>query len=176
MGWKSILPKGVKISNLSFEECRNFKQYYQMLTQEVNGSKGFQIFYKYLHHLAFYALCCIQEKKFPALNNCWNELYPIFGNSEFDNDWLMICWICCDFPLEPNHQQTLLDDFANFILFSNGSDMAVQERQHYMQFHSIMKSSRLGLYQEKFSSAKVTKFQELFTRKGYQYSEKCAGV
>ena len=119
---------------------------------------------QFRHYMAFYAICCIQEEKFPALNNCWDELYPIFGDDKFDNEWFVFCWICCDFPLEQNSQYTLIDEFTNFTL-SNATKLTDSEKEHYKQFHLIMKSSRLGLYQEKLSTSKVTKFQELFTGK-----------
>ena len=65
MNWKSIIPSEININSLSFEECRNFKQYYEILTQKIGGPKGFQIFYKFLHYLAFYTICCVQEKNTP---------------------------------------------------------------------------------------------------------------
>ena len=162
MSWTSIIPKEIGISNLSLEECRNFKKYYEILNQKVSGPKGFQIFYKFLHHLAFYAICCVQDKKFPALNNCWDELYPLFGGASFDNEWFFMCWLCCDFPLHADSKRTLIDEFIDFTL--TGQDISEQEKDRYKQFYLIMRSSRLGLYQEKLSTSKITKFQELFTR------------
>ena len=161
MSWKSILPKGVDINNLSLDECRNFKKFYDMLTQQINGPKGFKVFYKFLHHLVFFTNCCIQDKKFPALNNCWDDLYPLFGTSEFDNEWFFFCWICCDFPLELNSNRTIIDEFNDFTLSNTG--LTEQEKEHYKNFHLVMKSSRLGLYQERISTTKITKFRELFT-------------
>ena len=85
MTWKSIIPSKLNVNNLSFDECRHFKQFYDILSQDILGPKGFRIFYKFLHHLLFYTACCLEEKKYPALSKCWDDLYPIFGNADFDN-------------------------------------------------------------------------------------------
>ena len=103
------------------------------------------------------------RKKYPALNNCWDELYPLFGGASFDNEWFFFCWLCCDFPLNLDSQRTLIDEFADFMLA--GVNLPDQDKEHYRQFHLIMKASRLGLYQEKLSTSKITKFRELFTGK-----------
>ena len=46
----------------------------------------------------------------------------------------------------------------------NNAELKNPIRDHLSQFCSIMKASRLGLYQEILSSSKITKFQELFTK------------
>jgi len=41
MIWTSILPKEINIKTLSLEECRNFKQFYDVLNQKVySGSQN----------------------------------------------------------------------------------------------------------------------------------------
>lgn len=158
--WKTILPPGLSVSQLSLEECRRFKQFYDLLNQEVSGPPGFRIFHSFLYHLLFYGLCCLEEKKFPALNQCWEELNPLFGGKEYDNEWLFYCWLFCDFPLNLQDKKTVIDHFGEFIFSQGGSP---DNEEHLRQFCAIMKSSRLGLYQERLSSSKVTKVSELFT-------------
>lgn len=164
MSWKNILPKGIKANNLSLDDCRNFKNFYDLMesiTNDVKGPSGFRIFYQILHHLLFYAVCCISENKFPTLNKCWDELSPLFLTDDYDCEWLVYCWIFCDFPLDPNKKEVLLDHFNNFIL--ENADLPDDFKNHLNQFYLIMKSSRLGLYQEILSTSKVTKYKELFT-------------
>lgn len=163
MSWKTILPKKIDVNTLSLDQCRDFKNLYGSLNRKLKGPLGFRIFFKMMHYLAFYAICCVFENKFPALNKCWNELSPLFGGNDFDNEWFFLCWLCCDFPLASNSNRVLIDEFIEFV--SKNADLPKQEKDHYLQFCSIMKKSRLGLYQEVLSSSKVTKFQELFTDK-----------
>ena len=102
MRWKDILPAGISVSDLSLDECRNFKNFnalMESITHDVQGPPGFRMFYQLMHHLLFYGICCIEENKFPALTKCWNELLPLFITNEQDSDWLAYCWIFCDFPL-----------------------------------------------------------------------------
>ncbi len=165
MRWKDILPAGISVSDLSLDECRNFKNFnalMESITHDVQGPPGFRMFYQLMHHLLFYGICCIEENKFPALTKCWNELLPLFITNEQDSDWLAYCWIFCDFPLSINDDKTLIDHFATFSM--NNAELKNPIRDHLSQFCSIMKASRLGLYQEILSSSKITKFQELFTK------------
>lgn len=161
--WKQLLPKDINITQLSFEECRNFKQFYDILTQDVSGPYGFQIFHKLLYHLLFFALCCIDEQKFPTLNKAWDELSLLFDTPEYDNNWLLYCWLFCDFPLDLKNNKVLIEYFAEFVISSNTltHDYVI----HFQQFYAIMKQSRLGLYQEVLSTSKITKFRELISEK-----------
>lgn len=159
--WKTILPKSINISQLSLEECRNFKQFYDLLNEDVLGPPGFRIFHNFLYHLLFYGLCCIDEEKFPALNRGWEQLHPLFGEKEYDNEWLLYCWLFCDFPLNLQDKKTIIDHFYEFIC--NNPETLSEHAKHFQQFCLIMKSSRLGLYQERLSTSKTTKFNELFT-------------
>ncbi len=163
MSWKNILPPEIKINKLSFAECKAFKGYYELLTKKLSGPKGFNIFYPIKHHLLFYAMCCIQEQRFPALNNCWNELWQFFKKAKLDNEWLMHCWILCDFPIDNKNNLTMLDYFYEFVV--NNQFMENIHIEHINSFVKIMKASRLGLYQEILSTSKTTKFKELFTNK-----------
>jgi hypothetical protein len=163
MNWKSILPKEISTSKLSLDECRNFKKFYDLMNSIAANAKappGHRTIYTFLHYLLFYGLCCIEEKNFPALNKCWNALSPIFLTDEYDCEWLVHCWIFCDFPLESNKQDVLLDHFTNFLLKQG---IPGDLEMHLHQFSSIMRSSRLGLYQEILSTSKITKYKELFT-------------
>jgi hypothetical protein len=162
--WKKILPEGMDIEDLSLDDCRNFKKFHELIeaiTKDNKGPIGYRIFYQFMHHLLFYALCCIEEKKFPALNKCWDTLSPQFLTSEYDNEWLVFCWIFCDFPLNLKTNEVLLDHFTHFLL--DQIDLQNNFQEHLREFHVVMKSSRLGLYQEILSTSKITKYRELFT-------------
>ena len=163
MNWTTILPKELNINDLSFDECRNFKQFHELIIQNIAGPPGFKLFYKFLNHLLFYTVCCLEEKRFPALNACWDKLYPIFGTAEFDNEWMFYCWLCCDFPLNQDSNKVLLDDFTEFTL--THGNLPQEYQKHLTQFTEIMKASRLGLHQEILSTSKITKFKELFTNR-----------
>ena len=115
MNWKQILPEGIDINMLSFEECRNFKHFHERmesLSTEISGPPGFCAFYPLMHYLLMYAVCCLQENTFPALNKCWDALSP-FTTESYDCEWLVYCWIFCDFPLAENKDEVLLDHFEN---------------------------------------------------------------
>lgn len=164
MSWKKILPEGISIGDLTLDDCRSFKNFYELtesIKNDVKGPRGYRIFYELMHDLLFYAVCCKEEKKFPALNKCWDALSPLFLSSDYDNDWLVFCWMFCDFPLNIKTQEVLLDHFHKFL--SDMTDMPSHFHEHLNNFYSIMKSSRLGLYQEILSTSKTTKFRELFT-------------
>jgi len=164
MSWKNILPPEIDIDALSLDDCRNFKKFHALMdsiTNDVKGPPGFRIFYQLMHYLLFYGVCCINENKFPALNKCWNKLSPLFLTDSYDCEWLVHCWIFCDFPLNENTNDVLLDHFSAFLL--ENPEIPTQISEHIKQFCSIMKTSRLGLYQEILSTSKVTKYKELFS-------------
>ncbi len=163
MNWLEILPESLKVQNLTLQECRNFKHFYNVLNREVRGPVGFQRFHKLLLLLLMYGIACVEDKKFPALNNCWNSLSPLFLTPEYDSEWFVHCWIFCDFPLDPKTDKVLLDYFVEDSL--GQSDLNRETRQDLIQFQAIMKSSRLGLYQGILSTSKVTKYKELFTNR-----------
>lgn len=149
---------------MSLKECRAFKDFYALLKSIQNdpaAPRGHRIFYELMHYLLYYGLCCINDNKFPALTKCWNKLTPLFLTKKFDCDWFVFCWMFCDFPLDLRTKKVLLDDFTDFFLSSG--NLSDHFREHLPHFHSIMKASRLGLYQEILSSSKTTKFKELFT-------------
>lgn len=165
MNWKNILPKEIDINNLSLEDCRNFKKFHgliESIAKNTSGPPGYRIFYQFMHHLLFYGICCIEENKFPALSKCWSELSPLFLTPEYDCEWLVFCWMFCDFPLDLKKDEVLIDYFATFLLGQD--DLPINYIEHFRHFHSIMKSSRLGLHQEILSTSKVTKYRELFTK------------
>lgn len=161
MNWKPLLPPWINISNLSLEDCRNFKAFYQLITKNTQGPPGYRLFYPLLHHLLFYGLCCMEENGFLALHKAWDDLSPLFLTSEYDNDWLVFCWLFCDFPLNLDTHETMLDHFTYFILHE--TDAPKDYREHVRQFSSIMKLSRLGLYEEILSTSKITKYRELIS-------------
>lgn len=163
MSWTSILPKEIDIKQLNFEQCRDFKNFYSLLTEEVGGPPGYQIFHRFKLHLLFYGICCLEEKSYPQLNKCWSALEPYFLTSEYDNEWLVYFWIFCDFPLEEGSDKTILDHFYDFVTQTESKMLAEADQVHFDQFVKQLKGSRLGLYQETLSTAKVTKFKELFT-------------
>jgi len=166
MSWKNILPKEIDVGSLSLEDSRNFKEFFELLKSiksDVKGPLGYRIFNQIMHYLLFYGICCVEENKFPALSKCWNELSPLFLKSEYDCEWLVHSWIFCDFPIERNKEDVLLDHFAIFI--QEQPELPDNLKGHVKQFYLIMKASRLGLYQEVLSTSKVTKYRELFTNK-----------
>lgn len=165
MNWKNILPPGINIKDLSLDDCRNFKKFHHLLESiaNVRGPKGFQVFHQILHYLLFYGMACIHENKFPALNKCWNKLSPLFLTDSYDCEWLVYCWMFCDFPINQQGDDVLLDSFSAFTL--EDPELPNSMRESIQKFCSIMKASRLGLYQEILSTSKVTKYQELFINK-----------
>ena len=164
MNWKKILPKEIDVDQLSFEQCRAFKQAYAMLTDSVGGPPGYQIFYRFSMHLLFYAVCCRVENTFPALTRCWRELEKHFLTPQFDNEWFVYFWLLCDFPLSSENDRTLLDYFHEFML-TEATGLSALDREHLENFLQQLGASRLGFYQEIRSTAKLTKFRELFTGK-----------
>ena len=164
MNWKSILPREIDIKQLNFDQCRTFKQFYAMLTESVGGPPGYQIFYRFSLHLLLYGLCCLDEKKFPALNRCRDALAPHFLTPAYDNAWLVFFWIFCDFPLTNEGGTTVLDHFDDFMA-KEASGLSKVNREHVGQFVAQLKASRLGFYQEISSTSKTTKFRELFTNR-----------
>jgi hypothetical protein len=90
-----------------------------------------------------------------------DALSPLFLSSDYDNDWFVFCWMFCDFPLNIKANDVLLDHFHTFL--SGMPDLPPNFHEHLNNFYSIIKSSRLGLYQEILSTSKTTKFKELFT-------------
>lgn len=164
MSWKNVLPDGINVNDLSLDDCRNFKKFHELMesvTTDVKGPQGFRIFHQFMHHLIFYAMLCIDENKFPTLTKCWNDLSPLFLTNEYDCEWLVYSWIFCDFPISPNKPDVFLDHFSIFYLQNVGLPSHV--RENFENFISIMKASRLGLYQEVLSTSKTTKYKELFT-------------
>ena len=161
MNWTKNLPQGIKVSDLSFDECRNFKQFFAEINN-ITGPPGFKSARLFLYNMLAYAICCMKDNKFPALNKCWDQLYPIFATPEYDNEWLVYCWIFCDLPLELGNDKVLLDHYIEFMLASNTlSDAKIENLK---QFYKVMRPSRLGLYQVISSTSETTKYQELFTR------------
>ena len=131
-----------------------------MLTESVGGPPGYQIFYRFSLHLLLYGLCCLDEKKFPALNRCRDALAPHFLTPAYDNEWLVFFWIFCDFPLTNEGGTTVLDHFDDFMA-KEASGLSKVNREHVGQFVAQLKASRLGFYQEISSTSKTTKFREL---------------
>lgn len=111
-----------------------------------------------------YGMCCIQESKYPALNRCYDELSGLFLTDIFDNEWMVYTWMLCDFPVEENSNQTVLDHFYAF-LTNHENAIPNSERDHLEGFYNAMSSSRLGLYEEILSTKKITKFREMFNGK-----------
>ena len=165
MSWKSTLPPGIDIKDLSLDDCRNFKKFHELWgsIDNIGGPKGFRIFYQHLHYLLFYAMACIQENRYPSINKCWDKLSYLFLTDAYDCEWLVYCWIFCDFPITEKSNYVLLDSFSSFFLGNNETPDPMKES--IQQFCSVMKSSRLGLYQETLSTSKVTKYRELFTNR-----------
>ncbi len=163
MNWKKILPPGIDLKKLSFEDYKNFKNFYKILehiNNDLTGPHGFKIFYRLLHCLLFYGSCCIVENKFPSLSKCWKQLSSLFLETKYSNEWLVHCWIFCDFPLNLITKEVFLDHYMNFCLKINGFP---EDYVHVKNFVTIMKNSRLGLYQEIASTNHTTKYMELFT-------------
>ena len=123
MNWKKILPPGIDLKKLSFGDYKNFKNFYKILehiNNDLTGPPGFNIFYKLLHYLLFYSGCCISENKFPSLSKCSKELSSLFLKTKYYNEWLVYCWIFCDFPLNLITKEVLLDHYMDFCLKING--------------------------------------------------------
>lgn len=162
MKWKNYLPKGLDINRLTLDECRNFKDFYDLLNAPVGGPIGYQVFNRFKLHLLYYGLSCINDKKFPSLNKCWDSLSPHFLNDDYDNEWLVFFWMFCDFQLETGKSKTLIEYFGEFItensLLNESEDVRI-----FNYFIDQMKRSRLGFYQEILSTKTVTKFKEMFT-------------
>lgn len=89
MNWKKILPPGINFKKLSFEEYKNFKNFYKILehiNNDLTGPPGFNIFHRLLHYLLFYGSCCIVENKFPSLSKCWKQLSSLFLETKYYNE------------------------------------------------------------------------------------------
>ena len=165
MNWKKILPPEIDLKKLSFEDYKNFKNLYKVLehiNNDLTGPPGFNIFYRLLHYLLLYGSCCVIENKFPALSKCWKQLSSLFLKTKYYNEWLVYCWIFCDFPLNLITKEVFLDDYINFCLEINEFP---EDHVHVKNFVTIMKNSRLGLYQEIASTNHITIYRELFTNK-----------
>lgn len=161
MTWKSILPPGLKVNDLTFEECRNFSQYYKALTRKFKGPISAQIFYRLNLHLATFGICCVMENRFPPVTRAHEVLAEHFINEDFDEQMLMN-WLFCDFPVERDGDKMVIDYFHDFMADIPRTD---GEQQHVDAFCKRLKKSRLGLYEEIQSTKKATRFKELFTGK-----------
>ena len=163
MSWRSLLPEALLIESLSFDQCRVFKQYYELISQQIEGPIGFQHFYRLSYHLLFYTLCRLQEEKFPALNRAWEELSGLFLTQDFDDNLFLYHWLWCDFPIKENQNIVLVDTFTELLLTSES--FSEEDSKDLVDFHQCLKASRLGLYQANLSTDTITTFRELFTNR-----------
>lgn len=155
--WMDILP--ASSDRLSFEQLRNFKQFYSHINTHdmASAPPNIQRAYRAFRFLYFFALILIDEGRFPSLNRCWDDLrtryskLPIFDDAVFIESWIFM-----DFPITPDGR-TVLEEFADFCA-SNPDAMT-----EFSPFIEAGRSSRLGLYQERVSTARTTKYKELFT-------------
>ena len=156
--WMKILP--VSASKLSFNELRNFKEFHEIINCHDLADdvpKSVKYAFQSFRYLYFFAVALIEEKKYPALNRCWNDLRERYSEDCIFQDGVAAeSWIFFNFPLTRGGK-TVLDVFEEVFL-TNGEDMA-----HLRPFIDSAKKSRLGLYQETLSTSRTTKFRELFT-------------
>lgn len=144
---------------LDFDQLRNFKQFYSHInTNDMAAAPpNIRRAYRAFRFVYFFALILIDEARFPALNHSWKDLrarfskHPIFDDAVFIESWLFL-----DFPISPDGR-TVLDEFADYCA---ATPDALNE---FSPFIEAAKKSRLGLYQEKISTTRTTKYKELFT-------------
>ena len=155
---KTLKRLDVDIDQLNLNELMAFKNVDRYLNEPIKGSEEWQYLVHCFRYLTSYALLTIYAGKHPSLSRCWEELDKLFLHRKiFDDEVFVQSWIFCDFPLNVENK-TILDFFEQFLKNSDALN-------HYQDFIDCMKVSRLGLYQEKFSSKKTIKFRELFTGK-----------
>ncbi len=158
--WLEAL-KRIKVDpyQLELKELRAFKDVDHYLNEPIIGSKEWEYLIRCFRFLTSFALITINEKRFPSLSNCWEELDRLFlHDGIFDDEVFVQSWIFFDLPLD-TAQKTVLDYFEDIV--AEKTDIF----NNFKYFIDCMKKSRLGLYQEILSSKKTIKFRELFTEK-----------
>lgn len=154
----SVLP--VDPSRLSLKELKNFKDFYGLINMEDmrEAPPAVRYFYRSFRFLYFFAMILIDERKFPALNKCWDDLRSRYSHMEIFEDGVFLeSWIFFDLPITEDGR-TLLDEYEASMRDSE----VLAESQPFIQ---ATRTSRFGLYQEILSTSKITKFKELFTNR-----------
>ncbi len=157
--WLEAL-KRIKIApdQLNLKELKAFKDVDRYLNEPIRGTKEWEYLIRCFRYLTSFALITIYEDRFPSLSSCWEELERLFINEEiFDDEIFVQSWIFYDFPFG-TEKETVLDYFEEFVEKAGVLN-------NFQYFIDSMRTSRLGLYQEIFSSKKTIKFRELFTGK-----------
>ena len=157
--WLEAL-KSIKIDpgQLDLKELKAFKDVDRYLNEPIRGTKEWEYLIRCFRFLTAFAMTTIYEKQFPSLSNCWEELEQLFIHEEiFDDEVFVQSWIFCDFPFG-TEKETVVDYFEVFVEKSGALN-------NFQYFIDRMRDSRLGLYQEMFSSKKTIQFRELFTSK-----------
>jgi hypothetical protein len=154
-----ILP--VSADRLSFDELRNFKWFYDHIqTNDMTAPMTVKRAYRAFRFLYFFGCALIHERRYPALNRCWDDLRARFAHHPvFDDGVFLESWIFIDFPLDSTGRTTL-DEFSAFCAAT--PDAAAHEIESFI---ASAKASRLGLHQEIVSTSGTTKYKELFTGK-----------
>jgi len=156
--WMNILP--VSSDKLTFEQLRNFKDFHALINIQdfgPNAPASVKYAIRSFRFIYLFAVILIDEKRFPALNRCWDDLHSRFGKDFVFNDGMAAeAWIFFNFPLN-KEGRTVLDEFEDFNRINEA------QSEEFQQFIQAAKVSRLGLYQEILSTSRVTKFKELFT-------------
>ena len=67
-----------------------FKEVDQYLTEPIKGSKEWEYLVRSFRHLTLFALTLIDEKKYPSLSSCWEELNKLFINEKDFNDEVFV--------------------------------------------------------------------------------------
>ncbi len=156
--WMNVLP--VDPSRLSLKELRNFKDFHRLINTDdmKEAPPSVRYFYQCFRFLYFFVLILIDEKRFPALNKCWDDLRARYSHMEIFEDGVFLeSWIFFDFPITEDGR-TVLDEYEASMKDSE----TLAKSQPFIQ---ATRTSRLGLYQEVLSTSKVTKFKELFTNR-----------
>ena len=156
--WMNLLP--VSAQTLSFNELRNFKDFHKLINCSDLAPgipKNVKYTFQSFRFLYFFAVTLIEEKRFPALNRCWDDLRERYGDEFIFEDGIAAeTWIFFNFPITKDGR-TVLDEFEDSFIKSG------EGLTHLQPFIDTAKKSRLGLYQEVLSTTKITKFRELFT-------------
>ncbi len=156
--WMKILP--VSANKLSFNELRNFKEFHGLMNGHDladDAPESVKYAHRSFRFLYMFAMALIHEKRFPALNRCWDDLRSRYSHeSIFEDGVAAESWIFFNFPITKD-RRTVLDEFEDF------AQTKCENATNVIPFIKAARTSRLGLYEETLSTSRVTKFRELFT-------------
>lgn len=156
--WIKLLPVGA--NKLGLDELRNFKAFHDLinvrdLADDVPKSVKYVL--RSFRFLYLFAVALIEEKRFPALNRCWDDLRKRYGDEAIFEDGVAAeSWVFFNFPIN-KEGHTVLDEFEKFAVTSMDASLNLGV------FIAAAKKTRLGLFQEILSTSRITKYRELFT-------------